>query len=79
VGSPYGVYSTGLDSVTKKNSMSSRHFVLSEAEFQRLVTTFQGAQEELEELIKEVDWYTSELPDRIDICLEILQTSEVPF
>lgn len=59
--------------------MSERHFVLSDAEYLMLENTLTGMQEELEELMKEIDWYTSELPDRVETCLEILRTCETPF
>lgn len=34
--------------------------------------TLEGAAEELEDLMKEHDYYTTELPDRLQTCLEIL-------
>jgi hypothetical protein len=52
--------------------MKNKTLVLTEAEFQHLRVTLEGAAEELDELMKEHDYYTTELPDRLQTCLEIL-------
>lgn len=55
----------------------TRTLVLNEAEYQHVKTTLEGALEEVELLMSDVDWYTTELPDRLITCLEILETTEV--
>ena len=53
-----------------------RTLVLSPAEHMHLVNTMEGCLEELEMLMIEVSWYTTELPDRLITALEILKSSE---
>lgn len=57
--------------------MANRTLTLTPAEYLHLVNTLEGCQEEIETLIQEVDWYTTELPDRLTTALEILETAEV--
>lgn len=45
---------------------------LTRAEYEHLTTAVEGALEELELLMVDLDWYTTELTDRLDTCLEIL-------
>jgi hypothetical protein len=46
---------------------------LTTAEYEHLKTTLEGCYEELEDLMSGNDWYTTELVDRIQTCLEILE------
>lgn len=57
--------------------MANRTLTLTPAEYLHLVNTLEGCQEEIETLIQDVDWYTTELPDRLTTALEILETAEV--
>lgn len=44
-------------------------------EFDRLITTLEGAKEELEEIEGTVDYFVSETPERIEECLRFLRIS----
>jgi hypothetical protein len=45
---------------------------LSKAEFEHIKVTLEGAAEEFEELMREHDYFTTEMPDRLASCLEIV-------
>jgi hypothetical protein len=45
---------------------------LTKPELEHLKVTLEGAQEEFEELMKEHDYFTTELTDRLATCLEIV-------
>lgn len=49
---------------------------LSDAEYDLLVTTLEGAKEELEELEHTEEWFVSKTPERIDRVLMILAAAE---
>lgn len=42
-------------------------------EYDRLITTLEGAKEELEEVERTVDYFVSETPQRIEDCLAFLR------
>lgn len=42
-------------------------------EFDRLVTTLEGAKEELEEIERTIDYFVSKTPNRIVDCLEFIR------
>lgn len=44
------------------------------AEFEHLVTTLEGAHEEFEVLMTDVSWYSTELTERIETCLLMLES-----
>lgn len=46
-------------------------------EYDRLITTLEGAKEELEEVERTVDYFVSETPERIVDCLEFLQSAAI--
>ena len=48
------------------------NLTLSKAEFEHFKVTLEGAIEEFEELMKEHDYYVTELPDRLATCREII-------
>lgn len=54
--------------MTKKINLS-----LDLAEWEHLVTTLEGCHEELEVLMTDVSWYSTELTERIETCLMILE------
>lgn len=45
---------------------------LTAEEYEQLVCDIEGVKDELEELSREVDWYATVFPERMDIALEIL-------
>jgi hypothetical protein len=52
--------------------VSTRLLTMSPAEFEQITCDLEGTIEELEMLSEDVDWYVTDLPDRLRICLEIL-------
>jgi hypothetical protein len=42
-------------------------------EYDRLITTLEGAKEELEEIERTIDYFVSETPERIVECLHFLE------
>jgi hypothetical protein len=50
-------------------------FSLNLAEYEHLVTTLEGCYEEFEELMRTKDWFSTELTDRIETAIEIIQTA----
>lgn len=56
--------------------MKTRKLELSEPEYQHITVTLEGAIEELEELMRDNDFYTTELTERLAQCLEILERAE---
>ena len=55
------------------------HLVLSEAELLDIKLALEDCWAEFDELMRTKEWYTTELQDKIEMCLEILKTCEVPF
>lgn len=49
---------------------------ITKAQIETLRTTLEGCAEELEELMRELEFYVTELPDRIEGCLMILDNVE---
>lgn len=49
---------------------------VTELEYQHLLVTLEGCRDELEELMREFDHYVTELPDRLQACLEIIEGAE---
>lgn len=49
---------------------------ISTREFEQLTCDIECCIDELTELSKNVDWYTTDLPDRLLTCLEILSRAE---
>lgn len=43
------------------------------AEYEQLTCDIENCIEEFEELSREVDWFVTDLPDRLRTCLEIIQ------
>jgi hypothetical protein len=42
-------------------------------EYDKLITTLEGAKEELEEIERTIDYFVSETPDRLADCLRFLK------
>jgi hypothetical protein len=49
---------------------------LTHPEYHSIILTLEGCIEELEILMREHDWYTTELPDRLQTCIEILERAQ---
>lgn len=49
---------------------------LSLAEYEHLITTLEGAHEEFEVLMTDVSWYTTEITERIETCLMMLESNQ---
>ena len=49
---------------------------LTKPEYEHFRVTLEGAVEEFNELMKEHDYYVTELPDRLLTCLEILSRAK---
>lgn len=56
--------------------MKNKQLTLTEAEYQHLTVTLEGVIEEFEELMKEHDYYVTELASRAQTCLEIVERAE---
>lgn len=42
------------------------------AEYEQITCDIENSIEEFEELSREVDWFTTDMPDRLRTCLEII-------
>lgn len=49
---------------------------LTKPEYEHFRVTLEGAVEEFEQLMKEHDYFVTELPDRLLTCLEILKRAK---
>ena len=56
--------------------MKNKQLTLTAAEFEHLTVTLEGAIEEFEELMREHDYFVTELSDRLSTCLEIVERAE---
>jgi hypothetical protein len=51
--------------------------VLSTVEFEQITVDLENAVSEFETLSKEVDWFVTDMPDRLLTCLEIIKRATV--
>jgi len=56
--------------------MKNLRLDITPAEFEQLTCDIENAIEEFEELSKEIDWFVSDMPDRLRTCLQIIKRDQ---
>lgn len=54
----------------------NKKLTLTPPEYEQLIVDLENAIEEFETLSREVDWFVTEMPDRLRTCIQIIRSAK---
>lgn len=61
---------------TRNRQMTGYTLNLSAQEYEQILVDIEGCSEELTSLSRDVDWFSSEMPERCELILEIIKKAK---